>query len=490
MAPETNTTFLAELPLFAGLDAAARARLESMVEARELAAGSYLFRQGDPSTFVFAVQAGRLEAVAEGDGGPTLLRVLSPGDVGGLTSMVVAKGRSATLRALDPARVLTIPKPRFLELLHSTPALAEAMIAALSDKVRTKTVQVASLLGAEARATPPVAVFDAKPYDRDFFELHVGDGLGFRYFEARLGPDTVELAKGHRVVCPFVNDHLDRSVIEGLAAHGVGLIALRCAGYNNVDLAAAEAHGISVVRVPAYSPHAVAEHAVALLLALNRKTHRAYNRVREGNFSLAGLVGFDLHGRTAGVIGLGKIGRCLAEILVGFGMRVLAHDPYPDETYARDAGLELTTLDELLKASDVVSLHSPLLPSTHHLINAARIATMKQGVVLINTSRGGLVDAAALIDGLKSGQIGAAGLDVYEEESDYFFQDRSDRVIADDLLARLMTFNNVIITSHQAFLTEEALGNIAATTAGSIREFLAGRRRDELTHRVPPPTTN
>jgi D-lactate dehydrogenase len=265
------------------------------------------------------------------------------------------------------------------------------------------------------------------------------------------------------------------------------MIALRCAGYNNVDVQTAYRLGISVTHVPAYSPHAVAEHAVALMLTLNRKTHRAYNRVREGNFSLSGLVGFDLHGRTAGVVGVGKIGRCLVEILAGFGMKLLGYDRIADDGFARRTGLQYVELDELLRQADVISLHAPLLPETRHMIDAAAISKMKPGVVLINTSRGALVDTSALIDGLKSGHIGAAGLDVYEEEAAYFFEDRSSEIITDDLLARLMTFNNVLVTSHQGFLTREALSNIAEVTLNNIQEFKDGKRLGELSNAVASP---
>ncbi|MGF1507913.1 MAG: 2-hydroxyacid dehydrogenase [Myxococcota bacterium] len=332
----------------------------------------------------------------------------------------------------------------------------------------------------------PIAFFDAKRYDeRSFSGLEARD-LRFEYLEPRLSPRTAALSAGHSVVCAFVNDDLGGDVLRALADNGVGLVALRCAGFNNVDVRTAHGLGISVVRVPAYSPHAVAEHAVALIMTLNRKTHRAYNRVREGNFSLAGLVGMDLHGRVAGIVGLGKIGRCLAEILLGFGMKVLAYDAFPDSEYAERSGVRYGTLDEVLEQSDVVSLHAPLTPETYHMIDEDRVTAMKPGVMLINTSRGGLVDAKALIEGLKSGRIGGAGLDVYEEESEYFFEDRSDRVITDDLLARLMTFNNVLITSHQAFLTSEALGNIASTTVDNIREWVSGKRGRDLTNVVLP----
>jgi D-lactate dehydrogenase len=329
-----------------------------------------------------------------------------------------------------------------------------------------------------------LAFFDTKPYDRRFFEPRVPPGVAPSWFEAHLRLETAALAEGHRVVCAFVNDDLGAPVLEALASKGVELLALRCAGYNNVDVAAAARLGITVVRVPAYSPEAVAEHAVALLLTLVRKTHRAYNRVREGNFSLIGLMGFNLAGRTAGIVGLGKIGKALARILLGFGMHVLASDKYADPEWAQK--VDFVPLETLLARADVVSLHAPLDEGTHHLIDERRIALMKPGVVLINTSRGGLVSAPALISGLKSGRIGAAGLDVYEEESEYFFEDRSDRAVADDVLARLMTFPNVLITGHQGFFTEEALAHIAETTAANIGEFLSGRRGEALANVVLP----
>ena len=264
-------------------------------------------------------------------------------------------------------------------------------------------------------------------------------------------------------------------------------MALRCAGFNNVDLAAAAELGLTVLRVPAYSPEAVAEHAVALLLTLSRKTHRAFNRVHEGNFSLVGLVGNDLHGRTAGLIGLGKIGKCCATILRGFGMRVLAYDAAPDRQFVREQGIALVDLETLVREADVISLHAPLLPSTRHMIDQACVAQMKRGVTLINTSRGGLIDTRALLEGLKSGQVGAAGLDVYEEESEYFFEDHSSTVISDDLLARLLTFNNVLVTSHQGFLTHDALNGIAQTTLDNIRRFARGEAPDALPNRVMAP---
>jgi len=318
-----------------------------------------------------------------------------------------------------------------------------------------------------------VAVFSSKPYDREFLaQANQRHGHELSFFDVRLALETAALADGYRAVCAFVNDCLAAPVLEHLAAGGTRLLALRSAGFNHVDLEAAARLGITVARVPAYSPHAVAEHAVALVLGLNRMTHRAYNRVREGNFALDGLLGFDLHGKTVGVIGTGKIGLIFAQIMHGFGCRVLACDPQPSEQ--APPWLEYVALEQLLGESDIISLHCPLTPATDHLIDAAAIARMKPGVMLINTGRGRVVDTRAVIAGLKSGRIGRLGLDVYEEEEHLFFQDLSQRVIDDDLFMRLTTFHNVLITGHQAFFTREALENIADTTLANISAFDSG----------------
>ena len=312
-----------------------------------------------------------------------------------------------------------------------------------------------------------VAFFDAKAYDKPPFE-HFGrlHGISFRFLETKLNEDTVALAKDSDAVCVFVNDTVNATVITRLYEYGVKMIALRSAGYNNVDVKAAFGR-IHVVHVPAYSPYAVAEHAMALLLTSVRRTHKAYNRTRDYNFSLSGLTGFDLHGKTAGIIGTGKIGRIFIDICRGFGMKVIAYDPYP----AADSGIEYVALDDLFTQSDVISLHCPLNDGTFHIVNANAIARMKKGVTIVNTSRGALIDAQALLDGIKSREIGAACLDVYEEEADVFFEDRSGHIMNDDLLARLISMPNVIVTSHQAFLTEEALNNIAETTVNNILSY-------------------
>ena len=309
-----------------------------------------------------------------------------------------------------------------------------------------------------------VAFYDTKPYDRQSFErFGTTRGVQFKYLEAKLCEDTAELARGCDAVCVFVNDTVNAAVIDRLYALGVRLIALRSAGYNNVDVQHAFGK-IHVVHVPAYSPYAVAEHAMALLLTSVRRIHKAYNRTREFNFSLNGLTGFDFHGKTAGVIGTGKIGRIFIDICRGFGMNVIAYDPFP----VPDSGIEYVEPDELYSRSDIISLHCPLTDSTRHMIGAEAISKMKKGVVIVNTSRGALIDAEALLDGIKTRKIGAACLDVYEEEADVFFEDRSGHILDDDLLSRLISMPNVIVTSHQAFLTEEALGNIAETTVNNI----------------------
>jgi D-lactate dehydrogenase len=319
-----------------------------------------------------------------------------------------------------------------------------------------------------------VAVFSSHGFDREFLAAaNRNRKHELVFLETRLTSQTAVLAAGQPAVCAFVNDQLDREVLSRLSSGGTRLVALRSAGFNHVDLSAAKALGMVVSRVPAYSPHAVAEHTVALVLTLNRKIHRAYGRVREGNFALDGLLGFDLHGRTVGIVGTGRIGAAVAGILKGFGCRTLGFDPQPSEA-CRSLGVEYVPFDRLLEQSSIVTLHTPLTSQTRHLIDAAAIARMPRGVMIINTGRGGLVDTPALIEGLKSGQIGYLGLDVYEEEEGLFFEDRSSMVLLDDVFARLLTFPNVIVTGHQAFFTHEALQAIAETTLSNIDAFEQG----------------
>ena len=312
-----------------------------------------------------------------------------------------------------------------------------------------------------------VALFDAKAYDRPSFEYYGSlHDMEFKFLEIKLNADTAELARGCDAVCVFVNDTVDAEVIGKLYDFGVRILALRCAGYNNVDLKAAYGK-IHVMHVPAYSPYAVAEHAMALLLTSVRRIHKAYNRTRDFNFSLNGLTGFVFHGKTVGVVGTGRIGRIFIDICRGFGMNVIAYDRFP----AKDSGITYVSLEQLLNESDVISLHCPLTEETRHMINADAVSKMKKGVVIVNTSRGGLIDAEALLDGIKARRIGAACLDVYEEEADIFFEDRSGHILNDELLSRLISMPNVIVTSHQAFLTEEALNNIAETTVNNILSY-------------------
>ena len=319
-----------------------------------------------------------------------------------------------------------------------------------------------------------VAVFSTKPYDRQFLLAADPDhAYEFVFFEARLTPETAALASGFPAVCVFIHDQLNQETLDIISAGGTRLICLRAAGFNNVDLKVAADLGITVVRVPDYSPYAVAEHTVGLILMLNRKLHKAYNRVRDDNFSLYGLLGFDLHGATVGVIGTGKIGQHFCKIMTGFGCRVLAYDPYPnDECIAM--GVNYLELPELLAASDIVSLHCPLMPQTYHIINEESLGWLKPGAMVINTSRGGLVDTKAMIAAIKSGKVSHLGIDVYEQEENLFFEDWSNSVVQDDDIQRLQSFNNVVITAHQAFFTREALTNIAKTTLTSLAQFANG----------------
>jgi len=319
-------------------------------------------------------------------------------------------------------------------------------------------------------------VFDTKPYDREaLLQASAGSGIAWHFMDCRLTAETAAAVQGARAVCVFVNDVADRACLEILARQGVKHVALRCAGFNGVDLAAAKECGIAVTRVPAYSPYAVAEHAVALLLALNRKIPRASSRVRDLNFSLTGLVGFDLHGKTAGIFGTGKIGRATAQILRGFGMRVLAYDPFPSVEWAKAHGVEYTDARTLARECEVISLHTPLTPETHHIVRRETLELMKPGAILVNVSRGALIDTTALIEALKSGRLGGVALDVYEEEEGVFFEDLSGQILHDDELARLLTFPNVLITAHQAFLTQEALGEIARVTVENLVAGGAGK---------------
>ncbi len=477
--------WLEKVSFFSGLDDETAGLLLDRMTSYEVRSGEFLCREGEQGDRMFILTSGEISVEKSSESGlPVEIAVLGPGDVAGTTSMFIKGRRSATLKAKTDCRLWVLSHDAFRQLTDTHANLARAVLANVSVQLLRGGTLTAKLLSQDTDRRFRVAFFDAKPYMREIFEERNAERFAIDYFDVRLSHETVALAAGAKAVCAFVNDTLDERVLRELHGFGVGIIAMRCAGYNNVDLKACSALELPVVRVPAYSPYAVAEHTVALMLTLNRRVHRAHNRVRDGNFSLDGLVGFDIHGRTAGIVGAGKIGKCVLEILAGFGCRLLVHDRVVDADIRDRLGAEYVDLDTLFEQADIISLHAPLLPSTRHMINREAIEKMKPGVMIINTSRGALIDTGALLDGLKSGAIGFAGLDVYEEEGDYFFEDFSSRVMTDDLLARLTTFNNVLVTSHQAFLTREALVNIADTTLDNLREYAEGGAEAALTHRV------
>jgi D-lactate dehydrogenase len=443
-----------------------------------------VFAEGDPGRFMFIVSRGQIRVFKRANNREVQIDQLRAGDCGGITSMFLNQPRSATLQAVDDVAIWALDQDGFDQLLETDRQFARALLSFMSEQMRRESTVLARLTPKAEGTGLRVAVFDTKSFTRETFTAQNRQQYALTFFEHRLNEDTVNSAMGFPAICIFVNDQVTPGVAERLSELGVELVALRAAGYNNVDLAACENAGLTVVRVPEYSPQSVAEHAVALMLALNRHLTRAHARVREGNFSLDGLVGFEMSGRTAGVVGTGRIGKCAAKILLGFGCRVLAFDVRRDEELASLGGVEYVDMDRLLRESDIITLHVPLMPQTRHIINAAALEKMKAGVMIVNTSRGGLVDTQALIDGMKSGHIGNAGLDVYEEESEYFFEDYSGLVIQDDVLARLLTFPNVIVTSHQAFLTREALANIADTTFANIQQFQEGKRGHDLRNGV------
>lgn len=472
------------LPVVGDLEPELAHHVDGLVRIIELTTDQTLFLEGDDADFMFSVISGKLKVLRRSEGNDVYVRDLGAGESGGITSLFLTQPRSATLIAREPTKIATVKKDDLDKAMDEHPTLARGLLRILSRQVRSGGKSVANLLRGRSDDRVQIAVFDAKSYDRNALSEVAPKEWNLHFLDPRLDKNTAPLATGCKIVCIFVNDKADRDALEILADAGVELIALRCSGFNNVNLEAAKQLGISVTRVPVYSPHAVAEHAVALLQALNRKVHRAYQRVREGNFTLSGLEGFDLHGRTAAVIGVGGIGKCLVKILQGFGMTVVGWDAYPDPKFSEETGMQYVSFEEAITQAAVISLHAPLVKETYHLIDEKAINSMKDGTILINTSRGGLVDHDALIQALKSGKIGAAGLDVYEEEAGVFFEDLSSRVITDDVLARLLSLTNVIITSHQAYLTTDALHNIASTTTLNIDEFLSGKRQDQLTNQV------
>lgn len=477
--------FLRKVPGFSELDADVLSVVEEVMEPFTFKAGERLCTEGETGDRMFIIESGEVSVLKDTESGdPIEVTVLSKGNFAGEMGLFGQKLRTATLEAKTDCKVWMLHYAVFERLVDQHGVVARGLLSYLSGHLARETSMVAKLMAKDVEKGLRIAFFHTTPYRNALYTKNNAYGYALHFFTPRLTMETVPLAAGFHVIVVSANDCLDEEVIQELSALGVEMIALRCAGFNNVDLKACEKNGISVARVPAYSPYAVAEHAVALMMGLNRKTHRAHGRVREGNFSLTGLVGFDMHGKTAGVIGTGKIGACTVSVLHGFGCRLLAYDVYPNQKLVDELGVEYVDLDTLFAESDVISLHAPMTKETYHLINAETIAKMKKGVMIVNTARGGLIDSEALIEGLKSGQVGFAGLDVYEEEGAYFFEDFSNTVITDDVLARLTTFNNVMITGHQGSLTEDAQVNIVQTTLENIREFEEGKRGKELTNAV------
>ena len=482
--------FLKKMPAFQGVPDQSLRALQGLFVERPFKSGDMICQEGEFDPWLYIIAAGQCQARKKNPktGRDITLRTLHPHEFVGLTSAFRPKPRSATVVADTDVKLYAISHDDFQRtLLDPSPhaGVLRSLFEYLANNVRKKNRQVAEFRQAQpSNGKFSVAVFDSKPYTQETFLQAGQKEFDFQFFESRLTPKTAALAEGFGAVVGFVNDDLTAESLQILRSVGVELVALRCAGFNNVDLHKAQELGLSVTRVPAYSPHAVAEHSLGLMMSLNRKIHKAYQRVRDGNFRLDGLVGFDLFGQTVGVMGTGKIGRCMVHILRGLGCKVLCYDLYPDAELQNLEGVRYCELDELLRESRVISLYLPLNRDTLHIIDQEAIEKMQDGVMLINTSRGGLVETQALINGLKSGKIGSAGLDVYEEESAYFFEDFSGKTIADDVLARLLTFNNVIVTSHQAFLTEQALVNIAETTLQSLREYFQGKKGEQLTYAV------
>jgi len=447
-------------------------KLEKSLEKKNVSKGEILIKEGEPQTKAFIVQSGGLERSHNGE-----TVQLGSGALSGFLHLINSDPSFGTLKAHKDSVVWVIDSNNFAKLLSESESFNHSYISFLSKQLRehSNTLQsIRSKLGSSNEIK--IAFFDSKAYMKDAFEkVNKEGGFNFKieWFKERLNKSTASLASGFKVVCCFVNDNVDAETIERIAEGEVKLIALRCAGYDNVDLEAAKKHEISITRVPAYSPYAVAEFAVTLMLALNRRIHKAYDRVKEFNFSLNGLVGFDMHGKTVGLLGTGQIGGCAANILIGFGCKVLAYD-IKEDPEMKKKGVEYVSKEELYAKCDIITVHLPLLKSTEHLVNADAFKQMKKGVILINTSRGAIVDSKALLDALEQGIVGAAGLDVYEGEKAYFFENKSGDTIKDQTLTRLVAAHNVIVTSHQAFLTHEALFNIATSTLESVKEFANG----------------
>jgi len=438
-----------------------------------------LSRKGAPQTFAMVIESGKVLKERKNE-----TRVLEAGETSGLMHFFCSEPSGATLTVQEECVYLRWETSSFRAACEKDASFNACFVSYLTKEVRKRSnmLSVLEYLHGSPNKSK-VAFYDAKSYMKDAFVSQNAEDLEFVFIQDYLTEKTAYMAGGCRVVCVFVNDVVNTKVVQELHRVGVEMIALRCAGFDNVDLVECEKLGISVTRVPAYSPFAVAEHAIALMMACNRKIHKSWSRVTQFNFTLGGLVGFDFHGKTVGVFGTGKIGVCTINILRGFGCNVLCFDVYRSAEVAAMTGVKyLDTLEELWPQCDIITLHAPLLPSTQHCVNAESLAKCKKGVMIINTSRGGLVDTQALLDALVSGQVGSAGLDVYEGEKGIFYEDRSNQVMADTVLSRLVSAHNVVLTSHQAFLTNEALAGISTSTISSIREFNSGKRGAQLTN--------
>lgn len=456
--------------------------------------GDIIMKEGEQDGYLYLVHTGSVDifktsAAEKSEHEEVKLLTIGTGGYIGAGSMLEGTPHSATVIAAEPTKTFRLAAATFKNIIQTNPNVSMTLMKNLSTELRQFRSQLVHVVSGAANHNPKVAFFDFKPHEQPFFaaeiakleQTHKFDTV---FFPVKLNKDTVKLAQGCVAVCVFVNDDVNGEVVANLSVLGVKMIALRCAGFNNVDLKVAQALNISVARVPAYSPYAVAEHAVALLMAINRKIPQGYNRYKQGNFSLNNLVGFDLHGKTVGVIGTGKIGQIFVKIMLGFGCKVLLYDVYKCKELEELENCKYVEVDEVLMNSKVISLHVPLLPTTKYMINAESIAKMQKGAILINTSRGQLIKTPDLIEALKTGHIGGAGLDVYEDEQSIFFEDHSGDIMTDDVLSRLMTFPNVIVTGHQAFLTEEALVAISQTTMTNIGEYLDGKQGKQLTNAV------
>lgn len=463
---------------FGTLDDDSLKLLASRLEKREVSDKSAVYHEGDPQSFmVFIGPGASFHRYRKGVG---LLDEISGPAVAGMLHLFRGDTAFADVFVRGSTECYILSRESLFAVLQQSSGLTTHLLALLAERLRTVS-KWARTKAEDANVGVPVVVYDAKEYDKSAFQPVI-DGLNqsaaspqaslrFTWLPQRLSAATAPAAIGASVVCIFVNDICDKQVIEMFAKYGVKLIALRCAGYNNVDLTAAAAYKIQVVRVPAYSPYAVAEFAAGLTLMLNRHLHRAVARTQQGNFSLAGLTGFDMYGKTVGIIGTGKIGQCAINIFKGFGCRILAYDAFPVKGLDKELGFTyVSTLEELLPSCDILSIHCPLLPATHHMFNKDRLALVKKGALIINTSRGPIIETEALVAALKSGHVGGAGLDVYENEREYFFEDRSSSILNDDMLSILTSMPNVVITGHQAFLTQEALQQIASVTCESIAD--------------------